>query len=201
MDIGYLSIWKLNFTSNFKSCLALMGTFQSHQHHKCSIHLITNNMKKITLNLFAVVLFAVSNMVVSHTANAQTFFDKNFTGRQVEKFADGKPKYEVNIKKGKKEGLEILYYPNGSKQIQTSYVDDKEDGIWNQWYENGQLKLEAHYQAGQEYGVFTQWYDNGQKRVEANFIHGKKDGVEQAWAKDGSLKSSTRYKDGQVVAK
>jgi len=87
-----------------------------------------------------------------------------------------------------------------SKQIQTNYVDDKEDGVWNQWYENGQLKLEAHYQAGQEHGMFTQWYENGQKRLEANFIHGKKDGVEYAWAKDGSIKSTTTYKDGQVLA-
>ncbi len=152
-------------------------------------------MYKLSINLIAVMLFTISSI-----ASAQTFFDESFTGKHVEKFADGKPKYEVNIKKGKKEGLEIFYYPNDSKQIQTSYVDDKEDGVWNQWYENGQLKLEAHYQAGQEHGMFTQWYDNGQKRLEANFIHGKKDGAEYAWAKDGSIKSTTTYKDGQVLA-
>lgn len=156
-------------------------------------------MKKLTLKFFVITLFAINYLAMSNVVSAQTFFDKAFTGKYEEKFSDGKTKYEVNIKKGKKQGLEIFYYPSGNKQIQTNYVNDKEDGVWNQWYENGQLKLEAHYQAGQEHGVFTQWYESGQKRVEAHFILGKKDGVEYAWAKDGSVKSTTIYKGGQVV--
>ena len=130
---------------------------------------------------------------------AQTIFDKNFTGTQKEYFADGKQKYEVNVIKGKKQGLEIFWYPSGKKQIQTNYVNDKEDGVWNQWYENGQLKLEANYKGGSEHGSFTQWYDNGQKRVQGNFINGKKQGLETAWNKDGSVKYSSTYADGQEV--
>jgi antitoxin component YwqK of YwqJK toxin-antitoxin module len=76
-------------------------------------------MKKLSLNLIILTLFATSHIVISSKVNAQTFFDNTFTGKHVEKFADGKTKYEVTIKNGKKEGLEIFYYPSGNKQIQT----------------------------------------------------------------------------------
>ena len=87
-------------------------------------------MKKLT-TLFVTLLF----LVLNSTAIAQTFFDKNFTGKQTEHYADGKPKYEVNIVKGKKQGLETFWYASGNQYIQTNYVNDKEDGVWNQWYE------------------------------------------------------------------
>ena len=56
-------------------------------------------------------------LVLNCTAFAQTFFDKNFTGKQTEHYADGKPKYEVNVKKGKKEGLETFWYASGNKSM------------------------------------------------------------------------------------
>jgi MORN repeat variant len=91
-------------------------------------------MKKLTT--FFATLFLISS---SYAAFATGIFDKNFTGQQVEHFADGIKKYEVNVIKGKKQGLETFWYPNGKPNIQTNYVDDKEDGIWKQWYERGQL--------------------------------------------------------------
>lgn len=44
-------------------------------------------MKKLTI-LYVTLLFLVFNC----TAFAQTFFDKNFTGKQTEHYADGKYK-------------------------------------------------------------------------------------------------------------
>lgn len=70
-------------------------------------------------------------------------------------------KYEANINKGKKEGLETIWYASGKPYIQTNDVNDTEDGVWSQWYENGQLKLQANYKESREHGSFTQWYDNG----------------------------------------
>ena len=54
-------------------------------------------MKKLTTLFFTLLLLAFNS-----AAFAQTFFDKNFTGKQTEHYADGKPKYEVNVKKAKK---------------------------------------------------------------------------------------------------
>jgi antitoxin component YwqK of YwqJK toxin-antitoxin module len=159
------------------------------------LNLKTDYFMKKLITLFVTIFLISSN----YAAFATGIFDKNFTGTQKEYFADGKLKYEVNVIKGKKQGLEIFWYPSGKKQIQTNYLDDKEDGVWNQWYENGQLKLEANYKNGREHGSFTQWYDNGQKRVQGNFVNGKKEGLETAWNKDGSVKYSSTYKDGQEI--
>ena len=153
------------------------------------IHMKTPNLISLCLIL---VFFTAS-------AFAQTIFDKNFTGIQKEQYADGKPKYEVNVVKGKKQGLETFWYPSGALYIQTSYIDDKEDGVWKQWYENGQLKLEANYKCGLEHGSFTQWYENGQMRVQSQLINGKKEGAETAWNKDGSVKYKSTYIDGKEI--
>ena len=67
-------------------------------------------MNKLTTLIVSLIL-----LCLNHGASAETFFDANFTGKHVEKFADGTPKYEVNIIKGKKEGLEIFWYPSGKK--------------------------------------------------------------------------------------
>jgi MORN repeat variant len=158
--------------------------------------LLKKFMFKLTLKnicLFSGFLFA------ANTALATTIFEKNYSGHFVEKFENGKLKYEITVKNGKKEGIETFYYENGAKKIETEYKNDKEDGVWKQWYESGQLKLEAHYKNGEEHGAFTQWYDNGQKRVESSFVNGKKDGVECAWERDGTKKYETTYKDGQEI--
>jgi hypothetical protein len=110
-------------------------------------------MKKLITFLLALTLIVTNQLAV-----ATGVFEKNFTGTQKEYFLDGKPKYEVSVIKGKKQGLETFWYPNGNKNIQTNYVDDLEDGVWYQWFESGKLKLEANYKAGQEHGSFKRWH-------------------------------------------
>jgi MORN repeat variant len=88
-------------------------------------------MKKL-ITQYVTLLFLVFN----YTAFATGIFDKNFTGTQKEYYANGTQKYQVNVVKGQKQGLETFWYPNGKKNIETNYVNDKEDGIWQQWYAN-----------------------------------------------------------------
>ena len=86
-------------------------------------------MKNLKIALLALCLLSANISV-----QAQTFFDKTFSGKYTEQFVNGGPKYEINILNGKKQGLEIFWYESGRIKIQTNYVDDKEDGVWNQWY-------------------------------------------------------------------
>ena len=96
------------------------------------------------MKILNTILSCLAFITFTVTALAQPVYDRNFTGTQKEQYADGKPKYEVHIEKGKKQGLETFWYGSGALYIQTNYVDDKEDGVWKQWYENGQIKLEAY---------------------------------------------------------
>ena len=88
---------------------------------------------------------AILLSLASLAGSAQSIFDKNFTGTQKEYFADGKPKYEISVIKGKKQGLETFWYASGKLYIQTHYLDDKEDGVWQQWYENGLIERSFNY--------------------------------------------------------
>ena len=152
-------------------------------------------MKKLLLQVLLSLLIIHTNKAI-----AETFFKPTFSGKYTEQFIKGGPKYEVNVKNGKKQGLEIFWYETGRIKIQTNYVNDQEDGVWNQWYETGQMKLEAHYKAEREHGSFKQWYENGQQRAQSHFINGKKQGAEYAWDKDGKVTSKLMYKDGQVIS-
>ena len=78
-------------------------------------------MKKPT-PLFVTQLFLLLNC----TAFAQTFFDKNFTAKQTEHYADGKPKYAVNVKKGKKEGVETAWNKDGSVKYTSTYANGQQ---------------------------------------------------------------------------
>ena len=62
-------------------------------------------MKKLILLLSSLAL-----TLFTSTPFAQASFDKSFTGIQTEQYADGKPKYQVNIVKGQKQGLETFWY-------------------------------------------------------------------------------------------
>ena len=72
-------------------------------------------MNRLTMLIATLFLLAFNTAVL-----AQTIFDKNFTGKQTEYYADGKLKYEVNVVKGKKQGLETFWYASGKQYIQTN---------------------------------------------------------------------------------
>ena len=63
------------------------------------------------MNKLITLILSLILLGLNHGTSAETFFDANFTGKHIEKFADGTPKYEVNIVKGNKEGLEIFLVP------------------------------------------------------------------------------------------
>ena len=54
------------------------------------------------MNKLITLIVSLILLGLNHGASAETFFDANFTGKHIEKFADGTPKYEVNIVKAKK---------------------------------------------------------------------------------------------------
>ena len=67
--------------------------------------------------------------------------DDHSTNTQKEYFDNGKPKFEVTYKNGKKNGKEIFWYENGNKMMESFFVDNHEEGLWEQWYPNGQRRL------------------------------------------------------------
>ena len=54
--------------------------------------------------------------------------DDHNTNTQKEYFDNGKPKFEVTYKNGKKNGKEIFWYENGNKMMESFFVNNHEEG-------------------------------------------------------------------------
>jgi len=67
------------------------------KHHLQSIKIFMKTLKAILTCLIFI--------TCTTAAFAEPIYDKNFTGVQKEHYADGKPKYEVHIEKGKNRDL------------------------------------------------------------------------------------------------
>jgi len=110
--------------------------------------------------LVALVGFCISLVVIADDYKSKI---------QKEYFGNGKPKFEVTYKHGKKNGKEIFWYENGNKMMESFFKDDHEEGLWLQWYPNGQKKIEVNYTKGKYNGLWQQWYEGGQKKKIVKF--------------------------------
>ena len=68
---------------------------------------------------------------------------------QKEYFDNGKPKFEVTYKNGKKNGKEIFWYENGNKMMESFFVNDHEEGsmaaVVSKW---AKKELRVNYSGG-----------------------------------------------------
>lgn len=69
---------------------------------------------------------------------------------------------------GKKNGLQVSYWPNGKKRFEFTAVDNKYEGKLEEWDQKGLLTHLANFKDGQENGVQKMWYENG--NIRSNYI-------------------------------
>ena len=72
-----------------------------------------------------------------------------FTGRVAEEFPDRSPRAEAGFLKGKKDGMERFWYPNGRLKSEGQWFDGKQNGIFREWNEEGRLVRAVRYKNGQ----------------------------------------------------
>lgn len=84
---------------------------------------------------------------------------------------------ERYYRKGKKNGKQIAYWPNGNKRFEFEAKDDAYEGELREWSVNGHLFHLANFVNGQEEGAQKMWYDNGKIRANYVIISGKRYGL------------------------
>ncbi len=57
-------------------------------------------------------------------------------------------KNEVHFEKGKKVGLNTIWFESGQKKGEESYKDDELDGSYTEWFEDGRVKYAAFFKDG-----------------------------------------------------
>jgi antitoxin component YwqK of YwqJK toxin-antitoxin module len=76
-------------------------------------------------------------------------------------YADGKPREEIHLVHGIREGNSVGYYPDGKMWIRAVYHNDSLAGDFTEWYENGQIKTQAVYDRGMRSGKYMEYYADG----------------------------------------
>src|SRR5690606_15420147 len=71
--------------------------------------------------------------------------------------------------KGKRNGLEILFYEDGSLMQKGIFKNDKREGVWEKYFPNGQVKQKSVFVKGKFKDETTFYYSNG-KILSVGFI-------------------------------
>ena len=79
-----------------------------------------------------------------------------FTGRAVEEFEDGRPRAEAYFLKGKKDGMERFWYPDGTLKEEGQWFENQANGLMRTWDNTGKLTKAVRYKKGELIEVLRQ---------------------------------------------
>ena len=84
----------------------------------------------------------------------------------------------VNIYKGKRNGIEIIYFNNGDIKSKANYENNVLKGEYISFIESGKIKKYGHYYQNEKFiGIDIEYWDNGnialQRIVNNDFYYGK----------------------------
>ena len=120
-----------------------------------------------------------------------------YTGKHISRFEDGKPKIELNLTNGLKDGIVKVYFENGGINEIRSYKKNKMDGDWFTYNENKIKVAEAHYIDGKKDGKWYIWDENGKLIYQLEYAAGEKTGIWKNYNKDGKIISERTYSSNQ----
>ena len=82
-------------------------------------------------------------------------------------------------KKGKRHGLNRLFYENGNLRIEASYVDDQKEGLDKFYFSSGKLASEVNYLKGKKEGLQKEYTIDGTLDNDVMYVHGYKEGLKR----------------------
>ncbi len=96
-----------------------------------------------------------------------------------------------------REGLEQLWWPDGTLRAERRWRAGEPEGLWRSWYRNGRLEMEhAH---GAQPALQTFFHVEGGVRAMGPALRGVKEGDWSHFRADGSLEKQGRYQGGSKV--
>lgn len=119
------------------------------------------------------------------------------TGPQRSYFAGGKLRREINLIRGKREGLEKILFPDAKVREASEWRLDRREGPYREFFPNGKPRLAANYEQGTMDGMVKTYAESGMLIQEATFASGVKEGLEQTYFPNGYFRSRTQFHDGK----
>lgn len=75
----------------------------------------------------------------------------------------------------------------------------RKHGLWIERYDDGSMLKEKHYTNGDPTSRWTTWYRNGKRQTEVHFTDGLLDGSIRHWNKEGVLVVDGQFEDSKEV--
>jgi len=138
----------------------------------------------------------VNGIVYCEFGDMGKLVDGKLDGIYKEWYENAQLKFEINFKKGVKNGLAKIYHKNGQLSEKGNMLD-KRDGLWRLWNKNGKLIKEVEFKEGKKYGLERWWYENGTLRCESNYKEDGIDGLWILWDENGQKHHEGYYKNGK----
>jgi antitoxin component YwqK of YwqJK toxin-antitoxin module len=97
---------------------------------------------------------------------------------------------------GKKQGIWINYYPNGSKQSEGNYKNGFKEGIWIFYFQNQIIEEKGSYSKGKPSGEWNWYFENKNLRRNGFFVNGKENSLFYELNEFGDTLEIGKYSDG-----
>ncbi|HKX28572.1 MAG TPA: SUMF1/EgtB/PvdO family nonheme iron enzyme [Blastocatellia bacterium] len=95
-------------------------------------------------------------------------------------------------------GTETWYYPDGRKKYEVTYRDGRKAGPETFWDPRGQVAWNwMHRNDGT--GVWTHYWPNGRKKIESNWHAFRAHGVATHWDRNGKVVRRVTFNDGAII--
>jgi len=109
--------------------------------------------------------------------------------------------YQETYSMGKKQGVSIKYYPEGTKAELLWWADDVKHGKWEQFFEDSSLRLSSAYEKDQLDGPYRVYNRNNILKIEGVYRNGYKEGDWNFYDNEGKLQRVLKYVDGVLQNK
>jgi len=106
---------------------------------------------------------------------------------------NGEISHEGKIERNKRQGIWILYFPNGQKKYIYKYINSDIWRILESYEPNGKQTLNNGN------GIYSVFNDNGEKELEIEFLDGQRNGKAIWYYKNGQIKQTAVYKKDEKL--
>ena len=110
-------------------------------------------------------------------------------------YIEGTLAYAVNYINGKRDGKLVWFDKQGHKIAQMNYKNGKLEGEEIAYFTNGQVKHIVKYINDMKEGLQKEYYNNGQLALVVPYVHNKKEGMQKEYTYDGKIYSEVLYKN------
>jgi antitoxin component YwqK of YwqJK toxin-antitoxin module len=123
-------------------------------------------------------------------------------------FITDRMKVNRKDKNGLKQGVWVIFHPNGRIKQEGTYRDDKKNGYFKDYTENGDLIRVTKYvediaqpDAAEiaKLQVQNEYYPDGRIKSTTMYRNGIPEGVKREFKPDGTIERSVEYHDGAVI--